>query len=60
MNLQTMTTQERERLAYAEGFTETANLLAQLDDALAEIEELNDRIEFLQDAINELEGGTWN
>lgn len=28
-----MTTEERERLAYAEGYTETAAVLARLDDA---------------------------
>jgi hypothetical protein len=32
MNLNTMTTSERERLAYAEGFVETAKLFARLDD----------------------------
>lgn len=32
MNLNTMTTNERERLAYAEGFVETAKLFARLDD----------------------------
>ena len=32
MNLNTMTTAERERLAYAEGFVETAKLFARLDD----------------------------
>ena len=32
MNIHTMTIEERERLAYAEGFTETAALLGQLDD----------------------------
>jgi hypothetical protein len=32
MNMNTMTTQERERLAYAEGFTEAAKLLARIDE----------------------------
>lgn len=32
MNIQTMTTEERERLAYAEGFTEAAKLLARIDE----------------------------
>lgn len=32
MNLNTMTTSERERLAYAEGFVETAKMFARLDD----------------------------
>lgn len=30
--LTNMTAEERERLAYAEGFTETANVLARIDD----------------------------
>lgn len=44
MNIQTMTTQERERLAYAEGFTETANLLGQLDDAERERDTLEEQL----------------
>lgn len=44
MNIRTMTTQERERLAYAEGFTETANLLGQLDDAERERDTLEERL----------------
>jgi hypothetical protein len=32
MNIQTMTKEERERLAYAEGFTEAAKLLARIDE----------------------------
>jgi len=32
MNIQTMTIEERERLAYTEGFTEAANLLARIDE----------------------------
>lgn len=32
MNLRTLTTEERERLAYAEGFTEAAKLLARIDE----------------------------
>ena len=32
MNIRTMTTEERERLAYAEGFTEAAKLLARIDE----------------------------
>jgi len=45
MNIQTMTLEERERLAYAEGFTETANLLGQLDDAERERDTLEERLE---------------
>lgn len=48
MNLQTMTTEERERLAYAEGFTETANLLGQLDDAERERDALQEEIEIVE------------
>ena len=44
MNIRTMTTEERERLAYAEGFTETANLLGQLDDAERERDTLEERL----------------
>ena len=32
MTTQTMTIEERERLAYAEGFTEVAKLLARIDE----------------------------
>ena len=32
MNLSTMTPEEKERLCYAEGFTEAAKLLAEIDD----------------------------
>lgn len=45
MNLQTMTIEERERLAYAEGFTETAALLGQLDDAERERDTLQEKID---------------
>lgn len=45
MNLQTMTIEERERLAYAEGFTETAALLGQLDDAERECDTLQERLD---------------
>jgi hypothetical protein len=49
MNIQTMTTEERERLAYAEGFTETATLLGQLDDAERERDTLEDQLEDQRD-----------
>jgi hypothetical protein len=32
MNIRTMTIEERERLAYSEGFTEAAKLLARIDE----------------------------
>lgn len=47
MNLETMTIAERERLAYAEGFTETAKLLGALDDAERERDALTDEVENL-------------
>lgn len=49
MNIQTMTIEERERLAYAEGFTETANLLGQLGDAERERDTLEERLEEQRD-----------
>ena len=45
MNIQTMTTEERERLAYAEGFTETAALLGELIDVETERDTLREEIE---------------
>lgn len=49
MNIQTMTTEERERLAYTEGFTETAALLGQLDDAERERDTLEEQLEDQRD-----------
>lgn len=45
MHLQTMTPEEKERLCYAEGFTETAKLFAQIDDTKRERDALTDQIE---------------
>lgn len=45
MNLSTLTIEERERLAYAEGFTETAKVLATLDDTERERDELTATLE---------------
>ena len=45
MNIRMLTTEERERLAYIEGYTEAAELLGELLDTPQE----------LQDAENELE-----
>lgn len=47
MNIHTMTIEERERLAYAEGFTETAKLLGALDDAERERDALTEEAENL-------------
>mgnify|MGYP000573712105 CR=1 FL=1 len=45
MNLNTMTTEERERLAYAEGYTEAAGLLGELIDMETERDTLREEIE---------------
>lgn len=45
MNIQTMTTEERERLAYAEGFTQTAALLGELVDVETERDTLQGELE---------------
>ena len=45
MNILTMTTEERERLAYAEGFTETASLLGELIDMETERDTLREELE---------------
>ena len=47
MNIHTMTIEERERLAYVEGFTETAKVLATLDDAERERDALIDQTQNL-------------
>ena len=59
-----LTPQEQERLAYAEGYTETAAVLARLDDAhaalgdevamQAEIDDLRDTATGLKDELNSL------
>ncbi len=61
-----LTTSERERLAYAEGYTETAAVLARLDDAhralgdevamQAEIDDANDLADGLRSKVDSLEG----
>ena len=53
--LNILTTEERERLAYAEGYTETANLLAQLDDMERERDDLSEEVERLRDEVRDLE-----
>lgn len=45
MNIQTMTLDERERLAYAEGFTQTAAILAEMIDLETERDALQEEIE---------------
>lgn len=60
MNLNTMTTAERERLAYAEGFVETAKLFARLDDmhhalgeSVADMDELEQKHQAYCDLVEE-------
>lgn len=45
MNFSTLTLNERERLAYAEGYTETAALLAEMADLEQERDKLQDRLD---------------
>jgi hypothetical protein len=44
MNIRMLTTEERERLAYVEGYTEAAELLAQLADTEHELEATQDKL----------------
>ena len=55
-----LTIEERERLAYAEGFTETARVLGQIVDAEAERDELLDEVERLRDELRDLQRETQN
>jgi hypothetical protein len=48
MNIQTMTLEERERLAYAEGFTNTAHLFARIADLQRALGEAVNEIEQLK------------
>ena len=60
-----LTTQEQERLAYAEGYTETAAVLARLDDAhralgneavmQAQIDDATDAVDGLRSKVDDLE-----
>jgi predicted nucleic acid-binding Zn-ribbon protein len=60
--MQYLTPQEQERLAYAEGYTETAGVLARLDDAhhalgdevamQAQLDDANDTIDDLKRSID--------
>ena len=61
MLLSTLTTAERERLAYIEGFTEAAHLLARLDDmhhalgqATLDYENLTDEVKHLRRRLESL------
>jgi predicted nuclease with TOPRIM domain len=55
MNLNTLTTEERERWAYAEGFTETAALLGELSDLEQERDTLTEELEELEPFTEELQ-----
>ena len=57
MLLNTLTLAERERLAYAEGFTETAALLAQADDYKHEGERAYTMRELVEQAADYLKAG---
>lgn len=55
LNLMELETEEAERLAYAEGFTQTAALFGRLADAERERDALAEEVESLQDQICDLE-----
>ena len=55
LNLMELETDEAERLAYAEGFTETAALFARLADAERERNALAEEVETLRDQVCALE-----
>ena len=56
MNFSTLTLDERERLAYAEGYTETAALLAEMADLEQERDKLQDRLDEVEFDFGEMEG----
>lgn len=49
MNIRMLTTEERERLAYIEGYTDAADLLGELLDAQSVVEEQEAEITDLQE-----------
>lgn len=55
LDLMTLAPEDAERLAYAEGFTQTAALFARLADALRERDAFEEEIERLRDQICALE-----
>ena len=55
LDLMTMSPEEAERLAYAEGFTGTAALFARLADAERERDALAEEVESLRDQVCALE-----
>ena len=54
--LTTLTLSERERLAYAEGYTETAALLAEMSDLETRADTLETELEDTKDRLDETEG----
>lgn len=57
--LNRMTPEERERLCYVEGFTESAHLFAQIDDLENEQYASEESTEALKDRISELESALY-
>lgn len=55
LNLMDLESSEAERLAFAEGFTQTAALFARLADAERERDELAEEVETLRDQVCALE-----
>ena len=55
LDLMTMPPEEAERLAYAEGFTQTAALFGRLADAERERDALAEEVESLRDQVCSLE-----
>lgn len=55
LNLMELETEEAERLAYAEGFTQTAAIFGRLADAERERDALAEEVESLRDQICALE-----
>lgn len=52
-----MTTHERERLAYAEGYTETAAVLARIADLEDQVETLQERVDDISDERDTAQSG---
>lgn len=53
--LTTLTLNERERLAYAEGYTETAAILAEMSDLETRADTLENELEATKDRLDEVE-----
>ena len=55
MNFSTLTLSERERLAYAEGYTETAALLVEMSDIETRAGTLENELETTKDRLDEVD-----